>query len=381
MTSQLISVFGLNDARMAAIAAICYRLDGLPLALELAAARVRVLNPEVLLTSLERRLPLLTSQDRDVPARQRTLRNTIALSYELSALSPADDEARALALHGSALLALWQGELNIACMRAEERLALARKLEEPTAIATALTNLGTIKVNMGRDAEAYQLLREAQPLCHDAGNAYFYAITLVHLGNATLGVGAIEEAQSWLEEATALSREIGEPWLLAFALNNLGEVARVEGRYDRARANYKESETLLRASGDKGDLARSWHSLGYVALAAEKLGEAETYFKTSLELFRKLGNQRGIAECVAGIGAVRVRQEQAEKGVALLSAAERALQASGASWWPADRAELRQNYAFAQRMLDPERLAAARRQGEQTTLEQAAQLCDEQLSG
>ena len=65
------------------VAAICRRLDGLPLALELAAARTKLLTPETLLTRLERALPLLTGGARDVPERQRTLRATIEWSHDL----------------------------------------------------------------------------------------------------------------------------------------------------------------------------------------------------------------------------------------------------------------------------------------------------------
>src|SRR5438034_579124 len=75
------SDFAVTDENAPAVAGICQRLDGLPLAIELAAARIRLLPPQALLARLESRLKLLTHGARDLPARQQTLRGTLSWSY------------------------------------------------------------------------------------------------------------------------------------------------------------------------------------------------------------------------------------------------------------------------------------------------------------
>src|SRR5258708_23251234 len=75
--------FQLTNTNARTIAEICARLEGLPLAIELAAARIKLLSPQALLARLDRRFQVLAGGARDLPARQQTLRNTIQCSYDL----------------------------------------------------------------------------------------------------------------------------------------------------------------------------------------------------------------------------------------------------------------------------------------------------------
>jgi predicted ATPase len=79
----VLPTFKLTTANARAVAALCVHLDGLPLAIELAAARIKLLSPQARLARLEHRLEVLTSPAQDVPTRQQTLRNTLMWSYQL----------------------------------------------------------------------------------------------------------------------------------------------------------------------------------------------------------------------------------------------------------------------------------------------------------
>ena len=78
--------FAINHENAKVIAEICYRLDGLPLAIELAAARLKLFSPQAILARLEKRFDLLKGGPRDLPARHQTLRQAIAWSYDLLSL-------------------------------------------------------------------------------------------------------------------------------------------------------------------------------------------------------------------------------------------------------------------------------------------------------
>jgi predicted ATPase/DNA-binding CsgD family transcriptional regulator len=136
--------FTLTEQNVAAVAAICRRLDGLPLAIELAAARSHVLPPRALLARLEPRLPLLTGGGRDLPARQQTMRAAIAWSYDL--LSP-DEQAL------FRRLAVFRGGFSLAAAQAVGPAAGALGLDILEGI-TALADHHLLRLAQPSDADA-----------------------------------------------------------------------------------------------------------------------------------------------------------------------------------------------------------------------------------
>lgn len=539
--------FSLTKDNASFIAEICLRLDGLPLALELAAARVKLLSPQAILSRLDDQLKLLTGGARDLPTRHQTLRNTLEWSHDLlhedekklyarlsvfvggftleaaeavcnsdgkldildgvtslmnnsllrqeemsngeprfsmletirayaverlkesgesdalhaghaqyfgniilnevgpqlysanapqwliwverehdnvratmawSQSDPARFEfaaglvmsliwfwyrrgyfsegrmwsgrllnssevktsqaPRALALMANALMAIWQGEQDLALAQIKESQDIRNELKNDQYKALLALGKGIALINKGHDREAQPMLQESQKLFKEQNQPFFYVLSNVHLGNVELGLGNFEQARILHEEAQSAARAAGDNWLLSFALNNLGEVARVQGQYDLARKYYEESDTLLTDTGDNGDKARFVHNLGYIAQHEEEFELAEAQFRKSLKMFRKLGNRRGMAECMAGLAGLKARQGQVEWGAVLLTAGETMLKTAGGAWWPADRVEVERSQAMIRSALGETDYAAAQKKGAAMTLEQALAFASEE---
>jgi tetratricopeptide (TPR) repeat protein len=160
---------------------------------------------------------------------------------------------------------------------------------------------------------------------------------------------------------------------MSFVLNNFGEVARTEGDYQEARKYYEESESILRMIGDRGDLARLVHNLGAISLHRNDLAGAEACFDESLAMFIKLGNQRGIAECLASMAGEWAKRGRKLEAVTLLGAAQALLDATGASWWPADRGEVEGNLESLRGVIERAQFDTAWQAGGQMSLKSALQ--------
>ncbi len=326
--------FQLTPTNARAIAEICARLDGLPLAIELAAARIKLLPPEALLARLDQRLQVLASGARDVPARQQTLRNTLQWSYDLldaqeqrlfrrlavfvgggtpeavEAVSTAVGDTDAGVLEGIASLLdkslLQRTERD----GGEPRFVMLETIREYG--LEALTSGGEVEATREAHAAYYLALAEqAEPELngpqqiiwferlereHDNlraalswfleqgsdGQSSELALRLSGaLSQFWLLRGYVSEGRQWLEQALDESRGVRSA-VRAKALIGAGELATMQDDFGRAEALCGESLALYQELGDRRGSATSLSSLGHVALMRSNYAAARTLEEEAL---------------------------------------------------------------------------------------------------
>ena len=294
-----------------AVPEICARLDGLPLAIELAAARVRLLSPAAMLGRLDRRLALLTSTEQDVPSRHRTMRGTVEWSFELL-----DEPARLLLPRVAVFAGGWRMAAAEAVCTTEPDLDLYAILDA----TTALVDGSLVRSGSGSDGEPrFELLQIVQE---------FGLYQLIERGelepfrrrHAEFYVGLAEESEpeltgpdqvAWLDRladetgnlraALRFSEDTGELELglrVAGALTRFwsvhGLMAEIRPWLARALANAADVPAPVRA--------RALFAAGHAALGQGQFGEATAQFEEALELHRERGDERGQAACLAQLG-------------------------------------------------------------------------------
>jgi predicted ATPase/Tfp pilus assembly protein PilF len=262
----------------------------------------------------------------------------------MRATEPIGGLPHAMGLNAAGMMAMWQGDLDVANDRISAALQLSTENQFDLGVAMGNFSYGINLINQGRDREGHTHLIQAGELFDEWQSHWDMATTTIHLANAALGMGEVDESERWLRRALPLAEQVGDPWQIAFALNNLGEVARTRGDYESARQYYTRSEEVYRQADAVGDHARLIHTLGYLALHDDDEMEAARLFHESLSAYRTLGNKRGIAECLAGLAALAAARGNWQQGTLLLSAAEAQMALSNAAWWPADRGEIAQTH-------------------------------------
>jgi len=336
-----------------AIREICRRVDCLPLAVELAAARTNVLAPDELLARLERRLPLLKGRRRDAPERQRTLQATIAWSYDLlgvdeqrifrhlsvfagsfaleaaEAVVGADLDAVA-SLVDKNLVRRWEsgrfGMLETVHEYASERLAEAGEGDLLRRSHAQYFANGAEEANRvlmyEADASAAWALADAdrenfRSAANWAGEAS-EAELQVRFGHALrsfwAGSGYAGECRRWLEEALGSGVPLADV-TRARALAALGWLARIQGAVPASARYHEEALELYRSLGEDEGVARCLVALGWVALLRGDSEAASSAFEQGLDLARSAGSrpvERGATSALINLHVRRGELDQVE---------------------------------------------------------------------
>jgi len=311
--------FTIGPDRAAPVAALCRALDGLPLAIELAAARVRALSVEQIAARLADRFRLLTTGDRTAPPRHRTLRATIDWSHDL--LTGREQILlRRLSVFAGCSLEMAEQVCTDEDIPAGDVLDLMTALVDKSLVVREPDVLGQARRRRGGAAD----LRRRQPLLDRA--RYFrrgqrvagllpgrrYARGARRVRARVLGAALVARAQlalssapavaeSRAEEGLALCRSAGEEFWTAAALNLLAETALHQQRMEEAASRIGQVMSLARSAGD------GWHE-GYalatqaaVAGLAGKLREAQDLANASITVMRRIDQRWGVARSLLGL--------------------------------------------------------------------------------
>ena len=362
--------FQLTNANARAIAEVCLHLDGLPLAIELAAARIKLLPPQALLAWLTPRLTVLTSGARDVPERQQTLRNTIAWSYQLldaevqrlfrrlsvfaggctllaiEAIGAALDDEAGRVFEGVASL-LDQSLLRQTEQEGEEsRLVMLETIREFG--LEVLAESGEMEAIQQAHAAYYlSLAEEAEPelrgtqqvtwlerlepehdnlraamqwLLEQQGNAQRREMAL-RLGGALLRFwevrGHWSEGWNFLEWARTESKGVAVPAQVKVLMAAAYLLDHLVNDIDQAEALYEESLVRYRELGDTAGIARSLRLLGEMAGRRGNFAAAYSRTEEALALCRALGDKQGVALSLTSLAEIVSQQGDYARAISL----------------------------------------------------------------
>jgi predicted ATPase/DNA-binding SARP family transcriptional activator/Tfp pilus assembly protein PilF len=343
--------FELDTASAPEVARVCGRLDGLPLAIELAAARAKLLAPAEILERLGREPNLLPSGPRDAPARQRTLAATIHWSYDLlgadervafsrlgvfvggctleAAESVCDVTLESLgSLVDNNLLRRRDGRFTMletvrhfAVERLEEAGAgglRRRHAEWLTELAETMAERTSVG---GEDATTW--LDRVQPehdniraaLAWSLEEAPELALRLASSLRLFWEVrGHFSEGGRWLEEALLNADDVA-PMVRIRAFSASGAIAFRLGDFERARERFESTLAQARELGDELWIARSLSDVGTVAAALEEYDDASVLLEESADLFRKLDVPARLATVLGNLGHIASQRGDYERAI------------------------------------------------------------------
>ncbi len=359
-----------------AIRHICRRLDGLPLAIELAASRVRALSPSELVRRLEPRLPLLVGGPRDLPARQQTLRATIEWSHDL--LDPMARQALARlsvfvggftlqaaeSIAGVELDALQSLVEHSLLRRADQVVGpgLDRQFMTLETIrefsAERLDESGERESISRRHAEFFLGVAESAGLLWESDRPQQYDLVAAEIDNlrAAIDWAAGRDVELALSIATALeafwatvspfegarllesliSGASGLPGdLRARALRVWGAGLTRSGHIEAGTERYEQSLREFRGLGDQRGAGGVLTRLAGAALATGNRSEARRLAQEGLELLHRSGFPKGESVGLTMLGEIEFLEGDHDAGLATIQASVAMAGTAGFAWWQA----------------------------------------------
>jgi predicted ATPase len=379
--------FALTTDNAATIVELCQRLDGLPLALELAAARLALLTPSALLVRLEHRLPLLSRGARDLPQRQQTLRTTIAWSYDLLEAGEQQLFRRLAVFVGGFTLEAVQAvcfphATDVSSAQAEEGAVLEQlaqlldkslvQAQQGTSGEPRFTMLETIReyateqlAASGEEAAVQErhvqyflrLAEEAVPHLHHPieGDSWLERLEsedanlrvalawcqarqdAVETGLRLAGAlswywylrGSQHEGRTRLEAILARSASSDRSVVRGLAVYGAGMLAFFEGDFAATAPHEEEALSIAHEVGDKRLLANADSMLGLVRISQGNIEAARSLFAESHSLFKELEDASGEAHTLFYLGITAYRSGDLAMARAQFEESLRLFQAQG----------------------------------------------------
>lgn len=362
--------FEVSSANAPVVAEICVRLDGLPLALELAAARIPVLSPMAILKRMEDRLKLLQGGACDLPARQRTLRGTLDWSHELlneeerrlfaqlGAFSGGFtiDAAEHVCLADFDTLASLAGKSLV--RREGERFAMLETIREYA--LEKLTESNLREETRRRHAEYYLAIAHSANLVIEAEGEMRHDIVILEHDNVrevlqwARASGEIElglelaatlenfwtthsplEGMKWLSELLERAGDGPRGQLQAGALRAYGSAALITGRFEEGRQYYEASLAEYRRIGDKRGIGIMKLRLAVEELRGGNRNAARSLVEEGLRLHQELTFTKGEALALGILAQVEMQDGHEDMAFTLSEESAALAAKTGFTWWHA----------------------------------------------
>lgn len=302
--------FVLSEVNAEAVAQICARVDGLPLALELAASQTRFLSPAAIATRIENRLDLLRGGPRDVPARQQTLRKTIDWSHDLLDASEQKLFRRFAVFAGSSTLEACDAVCNTRLDLGFDLMEGVWSLVNKSLLQSCQRN-GEPQFTMLETIREYALERLAEsgeePVVRRAHAAYYLVIAEEGAGDLTR-----VQMQTWLTlcDSEHDNLRVALEWLIAHREHEWAlRLATSLYYFWDTREHLAQGRTLLlaaaKASSDRAPTKTLAKAITYAAALANSQGDYESALSEhycALEIYRELGDKEGIAAQLCALG-------------------------------------------------------------------------------